>query len=48
MKEDVETKICPKCKKNKSKNDFYKSTKSSSYCKSCIVISNKERQRNTK
>lgn len=44
----MKEKICPKCNKNKSLNEFYKSTKSSSYCKSCIVISNKERQRKTK
>ena len=44
----MKNKICPKCNKNKSLNDFYKSTKTSSYCKECIVISNKERQRKTK
>jgi len=41
-------KLCPKCNISKSRADFYKSTKSSSYCKSCIVISNKKRQKNTK
>ncbi len=41
-------KICPKCQLNKSEDAFYKSTKSSSYCKSCIVITNKQRQRDTK
>jgi len=41
-------KLCPKCKVIKSKNDFYISTKSSSFCKSCIIISNKERQKKTK
>ena len=44
----MKEKICPKCNKNKSLTEFYKSTKSSSYCKSCIVLSNKERQRKTK
>lgn len=46
--DDNNLKLCPKCKTSKPKNDFYKSTKSSSYCKSCIIVSNKERQRNTK
>ena len=45
---DNNLKLCPKCKTSKPKDDFYKSTKSSSYCKSCIIVSNKERQRNTK
>ena len=44
----MKEKVCPKCNKNKSLTEFYKSTKSSSYCKSCIVLSNKERQRKTK
>lgn len=48
INDDNDLKLCPKCKTSKPKNDFYKSTKSSSYCKSCIIISNKERQRNTK
>ena len=41
-------KLCPKCNTSKPKSEFYKSKKSSSYCKSCIVKSNLERQRNTK
>jgi len=41
-------KLCPRCKLNKPKNDFYKSTKSSSYCKKCIIETNAERQRRTK
>ncbi len=45
---DKGLKLCPKCNISKDRTDFYLSTKSSSYCKSCIVISNKERQRKTK
>ncbi len=41
-------KTCPKCKLTKALDSFYISTKCSSYCKSCIVISNKERQLKTK
>ena len=43
--DDNNLKLCPKCKTSKPKNDFYKSTKSSSYCKSCILESNAERRR---
>lgn len=46
--DEQDLKLCPKCNTSKSRTDFYTSTKSSSYCKSCIVISNKERQRKTK
>jgi hypothetical protein len=38
-------KLCPKCKLTKSKDDFYKSTKGSSYCKSCIVDSLEDRRK---
>jgi hypothetical protein len=41
-------KLCPKCKLTKSKDDFYKSSKGSSYCKSCIVKSLEERRKSTK
>lgn len=41
-------KLCPKCNISKKRTEFYKYKKSSSYCKSCIVVSNKDRQRNTK
>lgn len=46
-------KRCPKCKIIKNReNDFYKikgqSIKVSGLCKECVVVSNKERQRNTK
>ena len=41
-------KLCPKCEVSKPKSEFYKSVKSSSYCKSCIVVSNRQRQRSTK
>lgn len=30
-------KFCPKCKNIKDKSEFYNYTKSSSYCKSCIL-----------
>jgi hypothetical protein len=43
-----ELKLCPKCNISKSKTEFYHSKKSSSYCKSCIVESNLQRQRDTK
>lgn len=43
-----EFKLCPKCNISKPKSDFYQSTKSSSYCKSCLIKSNSQRQRNTK
>lgn len=45
---DKSNKYCPKCDTNKSIQEFYSSSKASSYCKSCIVITNKERQRKTK
>lgn len=45
---DSDLKLCPKCNISKNKSEFYQSTKSSSYCKSCIVISNKKKQQNTK
>jgi len=38
-------KLCPKCNTSKSRDNFYKSTKSSSYCKPCILDSNAERRR---
>ena len=41
-------KLCTKCNLSKPLTDFYSSTKSSSFCKSCIVVTNKNRQRNTK
>lgn len=41
-------KLCPKCNTSKPKSEFYHSKKSSSYCKSCIVESNLQRQRRTK
>lgn len=41
-------KLCPKCKISKDRNEFYKYLKSTSYCKSCINVGNKERQRKTK
>lgn len=41
-------KKCPKCKQNLEDSDFYKSSKTSSYCKKCIVKSNSERQKKTK
>lgn len=41
-------KLCPKCKLTKSKDDFYKSTKGSSYCKSCIVDSLEDRRKSVK
>lgn len=48
VNDETNMKLCPKCKISKSKDSFYKSTKCSSFCKSCIVVSNKERQRKTK
>ena len=44
----INYKLCPKCKTSKPKSDFYQSSKSSSFCKTCIMQSNKERQRKTK
>lgn len=42
----MKTKICTKCKKEKSLNKFYKATAHldglTYYCKSCIKIKNKE------
>lgn len=40
-----DTKLCPRCKDIKSSDEFYNYKKRSSFCKSCIVESNKERQR---
>ena len=48
INKESELKLCPKCNISKPKSEFYQSKKSSSYCKSCIVQSNLERQRNTK
>lgn len=46
---DLENKkLCPKCKVAKNKTDFYKSTKGSSYCKSCIVDSLEKRRKSVK
>jgi len=41
-------KKCPRCTLVKERSMFYTSTKSSSFCKSCILESNKIRQRKTK
>ena len=48
INKESKLKLCPKCNISKPKSEFYQSKKSSSYCKSCIVESNLERQRNTK
>lgn len=46
---DLENKkLCPKCNLLKSVDNFYKSTKRSSYCKSCIVSNNLNRRRQSK
>lgn len=41
-------KKCPKCGVTKTIDQFYKSTKSSSYCKECIKESNKVNRKNVK
>ena len=41
-------KKCPKCEQTKPLSEFYKSTKSSSYCKDCIKNSNKINRQNVK
>jgi hypothetical protein len=38
------TKTCPRCTLTKARTEFYISTKSSSYCKQCILESNTERR----
>lgn len=45
---EADTKKCPKCGKIKSLDEFYKSTKSSSYCKDCIKESNKLNRQSVK
>lgn len=41
-------KYCPKCKTVKDRAEFYSSTKSSSYCKSCIVLNLAEKRQEAK
>ena len=41
----INQKTCPSCKISKPLPEFYTSTKSSSFCKACIKISGKNRQR---
>lgn len=48
VNKDYNLKFCPKCKTSKPKSEFYISTKSSSYCKDCIILFNKDKQRITK
>lgn len=41
-------KLCPRCKDDKDKSEFYQYKKSSSFCKKCILESNTERRLQTK
>lgn len=48
MCNDNKQKYCPKCESIKNTSEFYISTKSSSYCKSCIVLNLAEKRRLSK
>lgn len=46
----MENRICPKCKKTKSADEFYvrRKTNSSSYCKACVHVQTLDRQKKFK
>lgn len=45
---ELGVKTCPKCKITKQLNEFYQSSKSSSFCKKCILETNKNNRQKTK